>query len=99
MSPVWSAAVIPANTVLVLTLQVPTVLLSRFPRHAVLALSGVVLAASCLGFLVAASLGGSGAAPRRGRLTQLSHGRRRVYELVRRRRGGDRTGSPGGGLP
>ncbi|MFI9568449.1 hypothetical protein [Streptomyces rishiriensis] len=63
MSPVRSAAVFVANTVLVLTLQVPTVLLSRFPRHAVLAFSGAVLAASCLGFLVAASLGGSGAAP------------------------------------
>lgn len=63
VSPVWSAAVFVANTVLVLTLQAPTVLLSRFPRHAVLAFSGVVPAASCLGFLVAASLGGSGAAP------------------------------------
>lgn len=57
-SPVWSAAVFVANTVLVVTLQVPvTVLLSRFSRRTVLALSGVVLAASYLGFLAATSLG------------------------------------------
>jgi MFS family permease len=57
-SPVWPAAVFVANTVLVVTLQVPvTVLLSRFSRRTVLALSGVVLAASYLGFLAATSLG------------------------------------------
>ncbi|MBO2454801.1 MFS transporter [Actinomadura barringtoniae] len=57
-SPMWAAAVFVANTVLVVTLQVPvTVLLSRFSRRAVLALSGVVLAASYLGFLAATSLG------------------------------------------
>ncbi|WP_067474016.1 MFS transporter [Actinomadura hibisca] len=57
-SPMWPAAVFVANTVLVVTLQVPvTVLLSRFSRRAVLALSGVVLAASYLGFLAATSLG------------------------------------------
>ncbi|MFF0521018.1 MFS transporter [Actinomadura nitritigenes] len=57
-SPVWPAAVFVANTVLVVTLQVPvTVLMSRFSRRTVLALSGVVLAASYLGFLAAASLG------------------------------------------
>ena len=57
-SPVWSAAVFVANTVLVVTLQVPvTVLVSRFSRRTVLALSGVVLAASYLGFLAATSLG------------------------------------------
>ncbi|WP_433469792.1 MFS transporter [Spirillospora sp. CA-128828] len=57
-SPVWPAAVFVANTVLVVTLQVPvTVLMSRFSRRAVLALSGVVLAASYLGFLAATSLG------------------------------------------
>jgi MFS family permease len=55
---VWPAAVFVANTVLVVTLQVPvTVLMSRFSRRTVLALSGVVLAASYLGFLAAASLG------------------------------------------
>ncbi|GAA0231199.1 hypothetical protein GCM10009527_029690 [Actinomadura nitritigenes] len=57
-SPVWPAAVFVANTVLVVTLQVPvTVLMSRLSRRTVLALSGVVLAASYLGFLAAASLG------------------------------------------
>ncbi|MET8450153.1 MFS transporter [Streptomyces sp. NPDC005209] len=57
-SPVWSAAVFVANTVLVVTLQVPvTVLMSRFSRRTVLALAGVVLAASYLGFLAATSLG------------------------------------------
>ncbi|WP_327102123.1 MFS transporter [Nonomuraea glycinis] len=63
-SPVWSAAIFVANTVLVVTLQVPvTVLLSRFPRQSVLALSGVVLAASYLGFLAATSLGHGWGAP------------------------------------
>ncbi|WAL68931.1 MFS transporter [Amycolatopsis cynarae] len=63
-SPVWSAAIFVANTVLVVTLQVPvTVLLSRFPRRFVLALAGVVLAASYLGFLAATSLGHGWGAP------------------------------------
>lgn len=55
-SPLWSAAIFVANTVLVVALQVPvTVLMSRFSRRAVLALAGVVLAASYLGFLAATS--------------------------------------------
>ncbi|WP_432095274.1 MFS transporter [Streptomyces sp. bgisy100] len=63
-SPVWSAAVFVANTVLVVTLQVPvTVLMSRFSRRTVLALGGVVLAASYLGFLAATSLGPGWGAP------------------------------------
>ncbi|MEU1722494.1 MFS transporter [Nonomuraea sp. NPDC005692] len=63
-SPVWPAAVFVANTVLVVTLQVPvTVLLSRFSRRTVLALAGVVLAASYLGFLAATSLGPGWGAP------------------------------------
>ncbi|MFD8811549.1 MFS transporter [Streptomyces sp. NPDC059627] len=63
-SPVWSAAVFVANTVLVVTLQVPvTVLLSRFSRRTVLALAGVVIAASYLGFLAATSLGHGWSAP------------------------------------
>ncbi|GAA2384985.1 MFS transporter [Dactylosporangium salmoneum] len=63
-SPAWPAAVFVANTVLVVTLQVPvTVLMSRFPRRTVLALSGVVLAASYLGFLAATSLGHGWAVP------------------------------------
>ncbi|MFI6874105.1 MFS transporter [Streptomyces sp. NPDC050400] len=63
-SPVWSAAVFVANTVLVVTLQVPvTAFMSRFPRRTVLALAGVVLALSYLGFLAAASLGPGWGAP------------------------------------
>ncbi|WP_055549855.1 MFS transporter [Streptomyces sp. NBRC 110028] len=63
-SPVWSAAIFVANTVLVITLQIPvTVLMSRFSRRTVLALAGVVLAASYLGFLAAASLGHGWSAP------------------------------------
>ena len=63
-SPVWSGAIFVANTVLVVILQVPvTVLMSRFPRRSVLALSGVVLAASYLGFLAATSLGHGWGAP------------------------------------
>ncbi|WP_328580834.1 MFS transporter [Streptomyces sp. NBC_00370] len=63
-SPVWSAAIFVANTVLVVTLQVPvTVLLSRFSRRTVLAFAGVVLTVSYLGFLVATSLGHGWGAP------------------------------------
>ncbi|WP_078964914.1 MFS transporter [Streptomyces aureocirculatus] len=63
-SPVWSAAIFVANTVLVVTLQVPvTVALSRFSRRAVLALAGVVLAVSYVGFLAATSLSHAAAAP------------------------------------
>ncbi|MGW0808168.1 MFS transporter [Nonomuraea sp. NPDC002799] len=63
-SPVWSAAIFVANTVLVVTLQVPlTVLMSRFSRRTVLALAGVVIAASYLGFLAATSLGPGWGAP------------------------------------
>ncbi|MGI5454977.1 MFS transporter [Streptomyces sp. CA-249302] len=63
-SPVWSAAVFVANTVLVVTIQVPvTILMSRFPRRSVLAVAGVVLTASYLGFLAATSLGHGWGAP------------------------------------
>ncbi|MGW6732918.1 MFS transporter [Streptomyces sp. NPDC055013] len=63
-SPVWSAAIFVANTVLVVTLQVPvTVLLSRYSRRTVLALAGVVLTASYLGFLAATSVGDGWGAP------------------------------------
>jgi MFS family permease len=63
-SPVWPAAVFVANTVLVVTLQVPvTVLMSRFARRTVLALAGVVLTASYLGFLAATALGDGWAVP------------------------------------
>jgi MFS family permease len=63
-SPVWSAAIFVANTVLVVTLQVPaTVLLSRFSRRTVLAFAGVVLAASYFGFIAATALGHGWSAP------------------------------------
>ncbi|MET8585266.1 MFS transporter [Streptomyces collinus] len=63
-SPVWSAAIFVANTVLVVTLQVPvTVLMSRFSRRTALALAGVVLSVSYVGFLVATSLGRGWGAP------------------------------------
>ncbi|MFB6808035.1 MFS transporter [Streptomyces sp. NPDC056387] len=63
-SPMWSAAVFVANTVLVVTLQVPvTAVLSRFPRRTVMALAGLVLTASYVGFLGATSLGHGWAAP------------------------------------
>ncbi|MEV4008473.1 MFS transporter [Actinomadura sp. NPDC049753] len=63
-SPVWPAAIFVANTVLVITLQVPvTVLMSRFPRGSALAIAGVVLTASYLGFLAATSLGHGWGAP------------------------------------
>ncbi|WP_327309114.1 MFS transporter [Streptomyces sp. NBC_01298] len=63
-SPMWSAAIFVANTVLVVALQVPvTVLMSRFSRRTSLALAGVVLAASYLGFLAATSLGHGWGAP------------------------------------
>lgn len=58
-SPMWPAAIFVTNTVMVVTLQVPvTVLMSRFPRRSVLAIAGVVVTASYLGFLAATSLGG-----------------------------------------
>jgi MFS family permease len=57
-SPAWSAAVFVANTVLVVTLQVPlTLLAARYARRSVLALAGVVLAASYLGFLLVTAPG------------------------------------------
>ncbi|MFE2263063.1 MFS transporter [Streptomyces griseosporeus] len=63
-SPVWPAAVFVANTVLVVTLQVPvTVALSRLTRRTALALAGVILAASYLGFLAAVSLDHGWGAP------------------------------------
>jgi MFS family permease len=57
-SPVWSAVIFVANTVLVVTLQIPvTVFMSRYSREAVLAFGGIVLSASYLGFLAATVLG------------------------------------------
>ncbi|TQJ16156.1 MFS transporter [Kribbella jejuensis] len=63
-SPAWSAAIFVANTVLVVTLQVPvTIAMSRFSRRTVLAFAGVVLAVSYLGFLAATSLAPGWRAP------------------------------------
>lgn len=63
-SPVWSAAIFVANTVLVVALQVPvTVLLSRISRRTALATGGIVLTVSYLGFLAATLLGSGWAAP------------------------------------
>ncbi|MFD3514807.1 MFS transporter [Streptomyces sp. NPDC058657] len=63
-SPAWPAAVFVANTVLVVTLQVPlTAWAARFSRRTVLVVAGVVLSASYLGFLAAASLGDRWGAP------------------------------------
>ncbi|GAA2154433.1 MULTISPECIES: MFS transporter [Glycomyces] len=63
-SPAWSAVVFVANTVMVVALQVPvTVLMSRYPRRAVLAFGGVVLGGSYLGFLAATLWGHGWAAP------------------------------------
>ncbi|MEV4194285.1 MFS transporter [Streptomyces toxytricini] len=56
-SPVWSAAIFVANTVLVVVLQVPlTVLMSRYTRRTAMTIAGVVLAASYAGFLAVTSL-------------------------------------------
>jgi MFS family permease len=50
--PGWAAAVFVINTGLVVAFQVPvTVWMSRFPRRTALAISGVVISASYLGFL------------------------------------------------
>ncbi|MDN3241988.1 MFS transporter [Glycomyces tritici] len=63
-SPMWSALVFVANTVLVVTLQVPvTMLMARYSRRAALVLAGAVIAASYLGFLAATLLGHGWGAP------------------------------------
>jgi MFS family permease len=63
-SPVWAAAVFVTNTVLVVAFQVPvTVWMSRFSRRAALAIAGVVLSVSYLGFLGGVELGHGWAAP------------------------------------
>jgi MFS family permease len=63
-SPAWAAAVFVTNTVLVVAFQVPaTVWISRFPRRIALAISGIVLSVSYLGFLGGVELGHGWAAP------------------------------------
>jgi hypothetical protein len=72
-SAVWAAAVFVANTVLVVALQVPvTVWMARFSRQTALAVSGVVIAASYLGFLGAVALGRAWAAPAVAAVSVLS---------------------------
>lgn len=57
-SPVWSSGIFVGNTVLVVALQVIVVVrLSRRSNRAVLAISGLVLAVSYLGFWLGAALG------------------------------------------
>ena len=63
-SPMWAAGVFVTNTVLVVVFQVPvTVWMARFSRRAALAISGIVLSISYLGFLAAIELGHEWAAP------------------------------------
>ncbi|SFF66468.1 Major Facilitator Superfamily protein [Actinacidiphila alni] len=63
-SPMWAAGIFVTNTVLVVTLQVPvTVRMARFSRHRAMAIGGLVIAASYLGFLAAATLGRGACAP------------------------------------
>ena len=63
-SPVWAAGVFVSNTALVVAFQVPaTVWMSRFSRRTALAISGIVLSVSYLGFLGAVELGHGWAAP------------------------------------
>jgi hypothetical protein len=70
---VWAAAVFVANTVLVVALQVPvTIWMARFSRPTALAISGVVIAASYLGFLGAVALGHGWAAPAVAAVSVLS---------------------------
>ena len=53
-APAWSSGIFVANTVMVILVQLPVVIwMSRRPRRHVFALSGWVLAASYLGFLLA----------------------------------------------
>ena len=63
-SPVWAAGVFVTNTVLVVAFQVPvTAWMSRFSRRSALAISGMVLSVSYLGFLGGVELGHGWAAP------------------------------------
>jgi MFS family permease len=72
-SAVWAAAVFVANTVLVVALQVPvTAWMARFSRQSALAISGIVIAASYLGFLGAVALGHGWAAPAVAAVSVLS---------------------------
>jgi hypothetical protein len=70
---VWAAAVFVANTVLVVALTVPvTAWMARYSRQTALAVSGIVIAVSYLGFLGAAALGHGWAAPAIAAVSVLS---------------------------
>lgn len=61
--PAWSAGIFVGNTVLVVTMQIIVVAwMSRYPRRSAMAVSGVVLGISYLGFWAAGTIGGQGAA-------------------------------------
>ena len=63
-SPVWAAGVFVTNTVLVVAFQLPvTVWMSRLSRRSALAIAGLVLTASYMGFLGGIELGHGWAAP------------------------------------
>jgi MFS family permease len=63
-SPAWAAGIFVTNTALVVAFQVPvTVWLARWPRSAALAVSGVVISASYIGFWPVSALGHGLAAP------------------------------------
>jgi Major Facilitator Superfamily len=63
VAPGWSAGIFVGNTVLVVATQLAAVMwMSRYARRSSLAVSGVVLAASYLGFWAAGTIGGWGAA-------------------------------------
>lgn len=58
-SSAWSAGIFVANTILVITIQLPVVLwLSRYSRRSALAGAGILLAISYAGFAAAGHLGG-----------------------------------------
>ncbi|MEZ0114530.1 MFS family permease [Catenulispora sp. EB89] len=62
-SPAWAAGIFVTNTALVVAFQVPvTIFLARWPRSVALAASGLVIATSYGGFLLASDLGHSYAA-------------------------------------
>jgi MFS family permease len=63
-SPVWATAVFVINTALVVAFQVPvTVWMSRFARRTAMAISGIVISLSYLGFLGSVELPHQWAAP------------------------------------
>ena len=62
-APAWSAGIFVGNTALVVASQITVVVwMARFARRSSLAVSGVVLALSYLGFWAAGTIGGWGAA-------------------------------------